>query len=76
VWLVRPDAHVAAVVPGADTGAVRAAVRTVLGGTADASGADVAADPVRAAADSAVTAAAPVPDPAAAPTPSHPSSPR
>jgi pentachlorophenol monooxygenase/3-(3-hydroxy-phenyl)propionate hydroxylase len=76
VWLVRPDAHVAAVVPGADTGAVRAAVRTVLGGTADTSGADVAADPVRAAADSAVPAAAPVPDPPAVPTTPHPSSPR
>ncbi|MEU0239988.1 FAD-dependent monooxygenase [Nocardiopsis sp. NPDC006198] len=31
VWLVRPDAHVAAVVPGADHGAVRTAVRTCLG---------------------------------------------
>lgn len=31
VWLVRPDAHVAAVVAGADPDAVRAAVRTALG---------------------------------------------
>jgi hypothetical protein len=31
VWLVRPDAHVAAVVPGTDPEAVRAAVRTALG---------------------------------------------
>ncbi|MBR8743119.1 pentachlorophenol monooxygenase [Nocardiopsis sp. MG754419] len=31
VWLVRPDAHVAAVVAGTDTAAVRAAVRTALG---------------------------------------------
>ncbi|WDZ93499.1 FAD-dependent monooxygenase [Nocardiopsis sp. HUAS JQ3] len=31
VWLVRPDAHVAAVVAGADPVAVRAAVRTALG---------------------------------------------
>jgi pentachlorophenol monooxygenase/3-(3-hydroxy-phenyl)propionate hydroxylase len=31
VWLVRPDAHVAAVVAGADPEAVRAAVRTALG---------------------------------------------
>ncbi|MFD3688182.1 FAD-dependent monooxygenase [Nocardiopsis sp. NPDC058631] len=34
VWLVRPDAHVAAVVPGHDPGAVGAAVRTCLGLTA------------------------------------------
>ncbi|NYH55413.1 pentachlorophenol monooxygenase/3-(3-hydroxy-phenyl)propionate hydroxylase [Nocardiopsis arvandica] len=33
VWLVRPDAHVAAVVAGGDTAAVRAAVRTALGFT-------------------------------------------
>lgn len=31
VWLVRPDAHVAAVVPGQDPASVRAAVRTALG---------------------------------------------
>ncbi|ASU58392.1 FAD-dependent monooxygenase [Nocardiopsis dassonvillei] len=31
VWLVRPDAHVAAVVAGAEPEAVRAAVRTALG---------------------------------------------
>lgn len=36
-WLVRPDAHVAAVVPGQDPGAVRAAVRTCLGLAADGS---------------------------------------
>ncbi|WP_017569131.1 FAD-dependent monooxygenase [Nocardiopsis halotolerans] len=31
VWLVRPDAHIAAVVAGTDTDAVCAAVRTALG---------------------------------------------
>ncbi|MFI6575984.1 FAD-dependent monooxygenase [Nocardiopsis sp. NPDC050513] len=31
VWIVRPDAHVAAVVPGSDPGAVHTAVRTALG---------------------------------------------
>lgn len=31
VWLIRPDAHVAAVVAGTDTDAVRAAVGTALG---------------------------------------------
>ncbi|MGW5877462.1 FAD-dependent monooxygenase [Nocardiopsis terrae] len=31
VWLVRPDAHVAAVVPGTDADTVRRAVRTALG---------------------------------------------
>ncbi|RCV47448.1 hypothetical protein DEF23_26745 [Marinitenerispora sediminis] len=31
VWLLRPDAHVAAVLPGADPAAVGAAVRAVLG---------------------------------------------
>ncbi|MFE3459525.1 FAD-dependent monooxygenase [Nocardiopsis aegyptia] len=32
IWLVRPDAHVAAVVAGTDTAALRAAVRAALGG--------------------------------------------
>ncbi|MFE6306257.1 FAD-dependent monooxygenase [Nocardiopsis sp. NPDC057823] len=31
VWVLRPDAHIAAVVDAADTGAVAAAVRTCLG---------------------------------------------
>ncbi|MBE3001575.1 FAD-dependent monooxygenase [Nocardiopsis sp. HNM0947] len=35
VWLVRPDAHVAAVVEGSDTAAVQRAVRTALGHAPD-----------------------------------------
>jgi pentachlorophenol monooxygenase/3-(3-hydroxy-phenyl)propionate hydroxylase len=31
VWVIRPDGHVAGVVPGADTGALRAATRRCLG---------------------------------------------
>ncbi|PDP89537.1 pentachlorophenol monooxygenase [Glycomyces fuscus] len=55
VWLVRPDAHVAAVVAGADPGAVRAAVRTALGFAPGL--------PVPAAVDGASTADAPGPAP-------------
>ncbi|WP_040689379.1 FAD-dependent monooxygenase, partial [Nocardiopsis lucentensis] len=31
VWIVRPDAHIAAVVPGTDTAALHTALRTALG---------------------------------------------
>ncbi|WP_017611547.1 FAD-dependent monooxygenase [Nocardiopsis salina] len=44
VWLVRPDAHVAAVVEGADTAAVQRAVRTALGHVPAPSSPDLPSD--------------------------------
>ncbi|RKS08610.1 pentachlorophenol monooxygenase/3-(3-hydroxy-phenyl)propionate hydroxylase [Nocardiopsis sp. Huas11] len=73
VWLVRPDAHVAAVLPGADTGALRAAVHAALGGAVRPAAEDAGATGATDSADATEGAEAPLPGPATAP---HTPSPR